>query len=112
LIEGGREDNFGQWNLAVEQLLDDAETVQAGHLNVEKNEVGIVFADEADGFQTVLALRDDIDIGVLEQVGKFVARQLFVVDDDGGEGHRGAAEAEPKSEAEQGNAPFEIRPIK
>ena len=78
-----------QRNLAVEQLLDDAEAVEAGHLHVEKKQVGIVLADEVDGFKAVFALRDDVDIaGILEQIGKFVARELFIIDDDGGKGHR------------------------
>src|SRR5208283_3912735 len=82
-------DNFGERNLAVEQFLEDAETVQARHLDVEKHQIRIVLADQADGFQAVLALRDYVDVvQVLEQVGEFVARQLFVVDDDRGEGHR------------------------
>jgi len=88
LIEGGRKDDLGQGNLAIEQLLDDAETVEAGHLDVEKNEIGIVFLDQADGFEAVLALGDDVNIsGVFEQVGEFVACQLFVVDDDDGKRH-------------------------
>jgi len=46
-----------------------------------------VFADQADRFQAVFALRDYVHVGqVLEQVGELVARQLFVVDDDRREG--------------------------
>ncbi len=94
MIEGGRKDNFGKRDLAVEQLLDYAKTVQARHLDVEKHQVRIVFADQGDGFQAVLALRDYVHIvQVLEQVGELVACQLFVVDDDRGEGHRVSSRA-------------------
>ena len=89
MIEGGREDNLGEGNLAVEQLLDYAETVQARHLDVEKHQVRIVFADQADRFQAILALRDHVHVvQVFEQIGELIARQLFVVDDDRGERHR------------------------
>src|SRR2546430_5684562 len=88
LIEGRRENNLGERNLAVEQLLEDAETVQARHLDVEKHQVRIVFADQADRFQAVLALCDHIHVvQVLQQIGELIACQLFVVDDDRGEWH-------------------------
>ena len=80
---------FGSGNLAVEQLLDDAEAVQARHLNIEEHEIGVVFADQADSLKAVLALRDDIHVGIVgKQVGELVARELFVIHDDGGQGHR------------------------
>src|SRR4029077_9016798 len=50
LIEGGGENNLGQDYFLVKQFLDDAEAIEAGHLHVEKDQVGIMFADETDAF--------------------------------------------------------------
>ena len=69
----------GSGNFAVQQLLDHAEAVEAGHLHIEENEVGRKLLDQVDGFHAVLALCHDVDIEFAQQVGKLIARQLFVV---------------------------------
>ena len=82
LVEGGGEDNFRQRNFLVEQLLDDSEAVEPGHLHVEKNQIRIVFLDQVEGFQSVFALSHDSYIaGILQEVSKFVAGELLVVHD-------------------------------
>ena len=103
LVEGGGENDFGQGHFSVEQLLDDAEAVEAGHLHIEKNQVGIVFADEVDGFDAVLALGNDVHIAdILEQVGEFVAGQLLIVHDYGGKRHERSIGAGWESVNERG----------
>jgi hypothetical protein len=76
--------------LLVEQLLEDGEAIEAGHLDVEEDDVGLVGADEVDGFDAVGALGEDFDAaGGLEQVEQLLAGEGFVVDDEGGEGGEG-----------------------
>ena len=88
MIKCRGKDNFGQGNFLVEQFLDHAEAIEAGHLHVEKNQVGIVFADEIDAFDAVLALRHNVDVAhIFKQEGEFVAGELLIVHDDGGQGH-------------------------
>jgi len=88
LVESGGEDNFGKRVLAVEKLLDYAETIETGHLNVEKDEIGIVLPDEADGLNAILALSDDVHVArAFEKEGEFVAGQLLVVHNYGGKRH-------------------------
>ena len=85
LIKRRGEDNFGERNFLVEQLLDDPEAVEARHLNVQKNQVGIVLFDEVDRLETVLALGNDIDVaGVFQQISEFVAGEFLIVHDNRG----------------------------
>ena len=47
-----------------------------------------MFFDEADGLETVLALRHHVDVAnTFEQVGEFIAGELLIVHDYGGKGH-------------------------
>src|SRR5579859_2347083 len=70
LVEGGGKDNLRQRYLAVNQLLDNAKTVEAWHLDVKKNQVGGVLLDQVHRLHAVLALRKNFDIADrLEQVG-------------------------------------------
>ncbi len=47
-----------------------------------------MFFDEVDGFEPVFALADEGDFGEgFEEEGQFFAGGLFVVDDDGVDGH-------------------------
>ncbi len=87
LVVGGGEDDLRQRNLAVHQLLDDAEAVEARHLHVEEDEVGRELLDEVDRLDAVLALRDDIDVELAQEIRKLVARKLLVVNDDRGQCH-------------------------
>ena len=44
-----------------------------------------MLADEVDGLQSILSLRNDINIAdVLQQVGEFIARKLLVIDNNSG----------------------------
>ena len=88
MVEGSGEDDVGDFEFALDELLEDAEAVEAGHLDVEEDEVGTVFFDEIDGVETVFAVGEEIDFGKgFQEKGEFVAGGLFVVDDDGVDGH-------------------------
>ena len=88
MVKGGGEYYVRNFDFALDEFLQDAETVEAGHLDVEEDEVGVVFFDEVDGFEAVFALADEGDFGEsFEEEGEFFARGLFVVDDDGVDGH-------------------------
>jgi len=88
VVEGGGEDNVRDFEFALDELLEDAEAIEAGHLDVEEDEVGIVLFDEVDGVETVFALGQELDFGErLEEEGEFFAGGFFVVNDDGGDGH-------------------------
>jgi hypothetical protein len=90
LIEGSGEDHVGHFSFAFDEFLEDAEAVEAGHFYVEKNQVGDVFLDEVNGFDAVFSLADEIYFGkTFEEESEFVAGGLFVVDDDGVDGHGG-----------------------
>ena len=74
--------------VAVKQALDDGESVEAGHLDIEKNQVRMVLLDEVNGFNAVGSLGEDFDASdFVEEEAELVAGQLFVVDDEGGERH-------------------------
>ena len=89
MIESGGEDHVRDFDFALDQLLQHPEAVEAGHLHVEENQVGGVLLDQRDGFDAVLPLPDDADLGkTLEQKSQLVASGLFVIDNDGGDGHR------------------------
>ena len=72
-----------------QQVFDHREAVQAGHLDIEKYDIRVVGADEVDGLDTVLALGDHIHPARrVEQVSQLLARELFIIDDDGCHGHQ------------------------
>jgi len=88
VVEGGGEDYVGDFEFAFDEFFEDAEAVEAGHLDVEEDQVGVVFFDEVDGFEAVFALADEGDFGEgFEKEGEFFAGGFFVVDDDGADGH-------------------------
>lgn len=89
LIEGGGEDHVGNFHFALDELFEDAETIEAGHFYVEENEVGDMFFDESDGFDSIFAFGDQIDFGkALEQESEFFSRGFFVVNDEGIDVHK------------------------
>jgi hypothetical protein len=54
-------------------------------LDVQEHNVWLQIFDQLDGFQPVAAGGQDLDVGeLLEQVRQFLARQLFIVDQNGG----------------------------
>jgi hypothetical protein len=88
VVEGGGEDDVRDFEFAFNEFLEDAETVEAGHLHVEENEVRRVFLDEVDGVEAVFALGQEVDFGEgFEEKREFLTRGLFVVDDNGVDRH-------------------------
>ena len=88
VVKGGGENDVRDFKLALDELFEDAEAVEARHLDVEEDEVGVVLFDEVDGVETVFALGEEMDFGEgFEEEGEFFAGRLLVVDDDGGDGH-------------------------
>jgi len=66
----------------------DAEAMEAGHLDVEEDQIRDVFFDEIDSFHAVFALREEIDLREgFEEESELFASRLFVVNDDGVNGH-------------------------
>ena len=105
MIEGGGEDDVGDLELALDQFLEDTEGIEAGHLDVEEDQVGVVFFDEVDGVEAVFALGEELDFGEgFEEEGQFFAGGLFVVDDDGGDGHGYGASIARRSGIGHGDA--------
>jgi hypothetical protein len=83
LIVGSDEDDGGRDIVAEE--FEHVEAVALGHLNVEKEEVGLELADEGGGFDAGAALGQDFDRGVAAQEdGEIASGEGFVVNDDGG----------------------------
>ncbi len=90
MVEGGGENDVRDFEFALDEFFEDAETIEAGHLHVEKDKVGGMFFDEVDGVEAIFALAEEIDFGEgFEEEGEFFASGLFVVDDDGVDGHGG-----------------------
>ncbi len=85
LVVGGGEDDERQVIEAamVDEVLEDGEAVEARHLDVEEDDVGLVLFDELDGFNAVGAFGEDFDVADgLEQVLQLFAGQLLIVDDE------------------------------
>ena len=75
---------MGNFHFALDEFFEDAETIEAGHFYVEENEVGDVFFDEGNGFDSIFAFGDEIDFGkTLEEEGEFFSRGPFVVNGNG-----------------------------
>ena len=90
VVEGGGEDDVRDFEFALDEFLEDAEAVEAGHLDVEEDEIGVVLFNEVDGVEAVFSLGEEMDFGEgFEEEGELLAGGLFVVDDDGGDGHGG-----------------------
>ena len=63
MVVGGGENEMRKSRFSVDQLLDHAEAVEAGHLHVEKNQIGRVFLDQGYGLRAVFALADQAQLG-------------------------------------------------
>ena len=87
LAVGG--DEHEQWRLDVHQALDHREAVEARHLDVEEDEVGLMGLDLADRLAAVGGGGDDLDVvkGLQPQLQP-LRRQGFVVDQNGPDGHQ------------------------
>ena len=69
-----------------EEFFEDAEAVEAGHLDIEEDDVRGVEADEVDGLDAVGAGGEDFDLGGgVEEVLELLAGERFVIDDEGAE---------------------------
>src|SRR5262249_21916632 len=63
------------------------EAGQPRHLDVEHDQIGLIFLYYAQRLHTVSRLRDDLHAAdLLEQEAQLVAGELLVVDDDGAKG--------------------------
>src|SRR4029453_18393939 len=61
----------------------DLEPPEAGHLNVQEDEVRLVPIDGAQGLESIRGLPDDLDVGhLLELVAQFLARERLIVNDE------------------------------
>ena len=80
LVVGGHEDDEG--HLLGADRLDDLKPIQAGHLHVEKHEVGRMLLDRANRLFAVAALRDDLNILFCrKQARQTFPRERLVVHD-------------------------------
>ena len=87
LIVGGDEDKARR--AAVARIAvgrngaHDVEAVGAGHLHIDKDEIGAVLFDGGDRGLGVVGFADDFDVGfVAEETEQFATRGSFVVDDE------------------------------
>jgi len=85
LVVGGGEDDQGQALEAtvVDKVFQNGEAIEAGHLDIEEDHVGLVLFDELDGFDAVGSLGENFDTADgLEQILQLFASQLLIVDDE------------------------------
>ncbi len=88
LVRGG-EDDVRRLDLVFAQTADNAEAVEAGHLDIEKGQGGIELFDQVESFEAVGGGADHFDIADLfEQEAQFFAGELFIVGNDGGHWNR------------------------
>ena len=62
LVEGGDEDQRRGLVLVLEQPAGHLEAGQAGHLDVEEHDVGLVPLDRVQRLDAVARLADDLDV--------------------------------------------------
>jgi hypothetical protein len=62
VVESGGKDDVGHFELALNEFFEHAEAIKAGHLDVEKEQVGRMLFDEIDGFDAVFALSEEVDV--------------------------------------------------
>jgi hypothetical protein len=78
----------GHFHLGRDEFFQHSETVQSGHLHIQKHQVRRVFFDQRNGFHAVLALANHVDFReALQQERELVARGLLVVYNNGVYGH-------------------------
>ena len=113
LVVGGTEDDGGQRDAVFAEFVDDAEAVEAGHLDIEEDEVGFEGFDAFDGFEAVVGGTDDVDFGEFaEEEGEFVDRRGLVVGEHRWNAVRRAAAHAPVSIAVGLPAPGPAGPIR
>ena len=83
IIVGSSENEKRQAHLLLEQPFDDAETIQARHLDVQENQLRVELADEAHCLEAVLGPAHDLNVWkALQQKRKLVTGWLFVIHDE------------------------------
>ena len=88
VIERRREHHVRDFHFPFDKLLEHAETVEAGHLHVQKHQVRRVLLDQRHGFHAVFSLPDQIDFGkTFQQKRQLIPRRLFVIHNNGVDGH-------------------------
>src|SRR5258708_33675131 len=66
----------------LEQLLEHGKAVQSRHLNIQKDYVRMMSANQVDRLDAILALGDDLNSSLgVQQVFELFARKPFIVDD-------------------------------
>ena len=69
--------------MVAHELFEDAEAVEAGHLDVEEDDIVSVEIDQFHGLDTIGSCAYDLDVaGGFEEVLEFLAGEGFVVDDE------------------------------
>ena len=69
LVERSRKHDLGKRHLAVEQLLQHAESVEARHLHIEEHQVRLMRPDQLDSFDSIGSLGKDFDpAGSLQEI--------------------------------------------
>src|SRR5688500_4207797 len=85
-------DEHEQGRLDLHQALDDGKAVEAGHLDVEEDQIGLVGLDGADRLATVRAGVDDLDVVMgLESKLQALDGERLVVDQNRTDGHLGSS---------------------
>jgi len=69
------------------KLLRNRETVEAGQLDVEQDDVGLEYRDSLDGLASVDGLTYDLETLRLEQGAGRRSEALMVIDDEHGRAH-------------------------
>ncbi len=91
LVVGRHEDEVRQLDILFAQPPDHPHAVQTGHVDVQKNQFRLHLLDQFDRLQTVGTRCNYINFReILEQVGKLVAGELFVIHDNSSECSRRA----------------------
>uniref|UniRef100_E6Q049 Uncharacterized protein n=1 Tax=mine drainage metagenome TaxID=410659 RepID=E6Q049_9ZZZZ len=85
LIKGRGEDDLGHAldKLMINEVPKESESVETGHLDIEKENVGLMDGDEFDGLNAVGGFGENLHIsGGIEEKTQLFARQGFVVNDE------------------------------
>jgi hypothetical protein len=90
LIEGCGEDHVGHLHFAFDQFFQHTKTIEARHFYIEKNKIGEMLLDQSYGFHSIFSLSNEVDFWeTLQKESELITRGLFVIDDNGVDGHVG-----------------------
>ena len=80
LIVGGGQHEIAAAEFLLAQLADHAHAVQAGHLHVQKHQVGLQVFDQLHRFEPLRRGGHDLDVGeLLELIGEFFGGEFLIV---------------------------------